>query len=355
MDIKTAGFKKKAGYFFLTFVITIGVVFLLKNIFPFVPETANNCGSAYRMEGYKSYFSFLFKKEMKFPAESVPDKCFYEFYEGVYEASAVSPKRYADLENICAYISKAMPVKSWNQCFFKFGIALTYTKRTQIRNPDKLQKFVDSKIKFCEGIKNNSIDCIVGVYTGIDISFINDDGDSVFPIKNNDPFWLCKVGMGLSYKLNCYRNTVSYIYKFTNGDMNKAVEILNNNLPDAFERFEIKLTYFSSLAYMSSYKYPDIHKLCLSFADKETRYSCIEGYATGLDEVLTNGQEGPGVIEYCLNSPFSFDEKGECLRRGFFELPTTTDLDVKKAACESSVPAIFKTYCDVAKDIPIPK
>lgn len=341
-------------YLPVTLFLAIGTFVLLPTFMSAKNGAVRDCPGSYRIEGYKSYINFVFKKSMKLPPETVPGTCIYEFYEGVYEASGILGDRYSNLDKVCAFVSSYMPAKSWNQCYFRIGTALTFTKRNNLSDPDKLQKFTDSKIKFCEGLKNNSVDCIAGVYTGIDLAFINDDRTSVFPIKNNDPFWICKVGAGNTYKLNCYRNTVSFLYNFTNGDMDKAVSILDNDLPSPFERFEIKLTFFSSLAYLPGYKYSDVHKLCLSFKNRETRYSCIEGYATGLDEVLANGLEGPGVVDFCLNSPLSYDEKGECLRRGFFELPTTWDLNVKKQTCEDSVPSVFKSFCNVEKAIPLP-
>lgn len=335
-------------------LVVIGFVLLILLLKFTSPWVKDDCRKNNYLYGYKFYLSYDIGESPIFREINDNDKCYYEFFQGIFEASNIPFANYKKLEDVCNYINSKYPVKSWNQCYFKLGIASTYTKRDKINDAKSLQKFADKRIKFCEGTGVYKGDCIVGVYTGINIAFENRDNDSVFQIKDGDPFWLCKVGKGLEYKLQCYRNLVSVLYKFYPDDFPKALEILSNDLSDSFERFELFLTYFSSLAYREEYNYQKVSELCNSFKDAFTRHSCIQGYATGIDEVAANGSEGKEVVKFCMNPIFNTFERGECLRRGFFELPTTWDLNEKKSECLRLSPINYRKFCDVSMDMPMP-
>lgn len=343
----------KSAHFKL-FLVALGATVLVLFLKFTTPWNKDDCRKNNLLYGYKFFYSYKLGDKPIFKVDNDDDKCYYEFFEGIHEASTFPFTNYKKLEDICNYINLSYPTKSWNQCYFKLGIASTYTKRDKISRISDLQKFTDEKVKFCEGAGTGKGDCIVGVYTGINIAFEDRDGDSTLPIKDGDPFWLCKVGKGRQYKLQCYRNMVSVLYKFYQDDFPKALDILEKDLSDGFERFELFLTYFSSLAYRGNYNYQKVSELCNGFKDSFTRHSCIQGYATGIDEVAANGTEGSEVLKFCLNPIFTTNERGECIRRGFFELPTTWDLGIKKNECLKMVPVFYRKYCDVSMDMPVP-
>ncbi len=305
----------------------------------------SECVGVNKLQGYVFYMKFPFVTTLSFPPPNAI-LCSNVFLEGIYEASMFDPNGATKIDQICDYINSESPFKSWNRCNFNLGISIVYDKRSRINSPEGLQRFIDSKIRFCESLPKDGVDCITGVYTGVNIAYQDETGTSKYPIKDNDPFWLCKVGKGNEYQVNCLRNMVSYLYVFTKGDLNKGVEIIQNFPVNEEMHFEIKLTFFSSLAFIYSLSNNDIYKICTNIKDKNVRYACIEGYATGLDEVLPSGGEAKGLIEYCLNSPYTFDEKGQCVRRGFFELPISTDFKIKENACLVAVPKIYTKFCE---------
>ncbi len=315
------------------------------------PWDKSDCRRNMRLYGYKFYLSFNEAKKPIFQVQNNNDKCYYEFFEGIHKASTVFSPNYSKLEKVCSYINKSYPVKSWDQCYFKIGIASTYTKRDTVYDLLDLEKFIDKQIKFCEKSGKHAGDCIVGVYTGVNLAFQNNDKDSGFGLMN-DLFWPCKTGMGKAYKLQCFRGMVSLLYGYTKGDSAKAKELIFDNLTDKFERFEVTLTYFSSLAYIDEYDPYKVARLCTSIDEGFVRYACILGYATGIDEVAGNGNEGKAVVDFCVNELFSFNETGECIRRGFFELPTTWNIDSKKKICLQLSPIKYKNYCELNMEMP---
>src|SRR6185369_16827351 len=123
-------------------------------------------------------------------------------------------------------------------------------------------------------LPKDGVDCITGVYTGVNIAYQDESGVSKYPIKDGDPFWLCKVGRGNDYQVNCLRNMVSYLYHFTKGDLKKGVDIIQNFPTDDEMHFEINLTFFSSLAHTHSLSNSDIYKICTNIKDKKVRYAC---------------------------------------------------------------------------------
>lgn len=322
---------------FLIFLFLIGTIFVL----PLKPsDDPGKCKPINRIVGMRYYFFFpAFKDD--YPYEFSSDSCYYEFYRGILDASSVMGTNYGRLESLCTYINSKMPVKRWNQCYFRLGIASTYTRRSEITDPGHLLSLNDAKIKFCKGFSGVNFDCVIGVYTGINLAYQNLAHDSTFPIPNNDPFWICKDSSYAEYKLQCTRNIVSYIYSFTNHDHTKAVEILDDVFEFPLERYELKLTYFSSLAFVDEISYDEARQLCVSYKDNETRYSCIEGYATGIVEVKASGTEAAEVVKFCDNPAFTYRESGECIRRGFTEFPVE-DL---VGNCLKSVPPAYKSIC----------
>ncbi len=308
-----------------------------------------NCKYKNRLLGYRFYLLF---PRVAVPDQTLEDKCLYEFYEGINQASTILETNYTKLGDICSVINKKYPVKTWDICYFKLGIASTYTQRAVVDTPGGLEKLVDDKLIFCEGMGDKKLDCVIGVYTGVNLAFQNLDKDSVFPIKDNNPFWLCGVGLGPQHKLQCFRNMVSMLFDFTGGDTDKAVKIIYDSLQDPFEKFEIALTFYSSLAYGKNTP-AEAQITCAKIHDAKTRYACIEGYATGLDEVLPQGTEALGIVKYCLTPIFSYKERGECIRRGFFELPGTSSFQERNRICRLMVPNLYKRFCVVEIDVPL--
>lgn len=343
-------------YFFAGIVLCIFLIW-----FSFLVKSNKwDCEYKNRINGYTFYFLFsdknnwlLDKLNIKRPQEDIGEKCFYEFYESIENATIITGNNYDRLKQICTHINLSFPIKTWDLCYFKVGIASTYSQRQKIEKPEKLQKYIDSKIKFCEGMGKNTIDCIIGIYTGVGLSFQNFNNDSKFPIKDNNPFWLCGMGLGQKYELQCYRNLVSVLYDFAGKDLDRAVDIIHSKLDDETERFEIDLTFYSSLAYIPQYSTYDIQKICSEIKDAKKKNACIQGYATGLDEVLPQGTEGAGVVDFCVSPLFSYREVGECLRRGFFELPGYSNFQERNNVCKNMVPKIYKDFCVEEVDIPV--
>ncbi len=309
-----------------------------------------NCKYKNRFLGYGFY---LFSPRIPVPDLTLEDNCLLEFYEGVNQSSTILKTNSRKLSNICSVINQGYPIKTWDICYFKLGIASTYTKRSVVDSVAGLQELVDHKIGFCEELGDKKLDCVIGVYTGVNLAFQNLNKDSTFPIKDNNPFWLCNVGKGPQYKLQCFRNMVSILFEFTEEDTDKAVKIIYDLLEDPFEKFEIALTFYSSLAYIGKYTPADVQKICARINDARTKYACIEGYATGLDEVLPQGTEGAGIVKYCITPIFSYKERGECIRRGFFELPGAGTFQEQNRICRSLVPGAYKKFCRVEIDIPL--
>lgn len=335
---------------FLLLAILILLIFLLQ--LQKVASNQSDCVGRNKIYGYKFYLGFPFKTDMAIPTDNAGAACRYAFFEGIYEASRIVSNKFLNLNKICDQINKNFPVKSWDQCFFKIGTAITYTQKNRISDKEQFISFVDDSLFFCERFGKFTIDCVAGVYTGIDLAY--QDETSVYPIIKDNPFWLCEMGLGQKYKMQCYRNIVSYVYEATKTDYNKAVGLIKNNISDGFEEYEVLVTYFSSLAYVPTITYSDVQKLCVSFDDEVVRYSCIVGFPTGIDEVAENGDEGIQVVKFCTSKWFSFTETGECLRRGFFELPTTWDLNVKRDECIRLSPKKYRDFCDVSTNPLLP-
>lgn len=338
-----------------TGLISISLLFVSAIIISFFlsKTTKSKFGCEYknRLNGYIFYIAFPFKQDLKIPSEDLDQKCLYEFYEGLHEISSLTRHSDQNLDNICAYINTKLPIRTWDQCNFRIGIAMTYTKRAQIYGADQLERTVDSKLKFCDGLITRSFDCIIGVYTGVNVAYQNHYKDSVFPIKDNDPFWICKIGRGWQYKLQCMRNIVSFIYDFTDYDINRGIELVSNNLDDPAERFELLVTYFSSLAFRREIPQTKIQEMCTTFTNKEVRQACVEGYANGLVEVSDSGHETEVVLEYCLTPLYSHFESGRCLSRGFSDLPISNI----KEHCLSEFPIEYKVFCNkVGEDFELP-
>lgn len=308
------------------------------------------CKPINRFQGFKSYLLFPIKHSLNLPEPLMADKCYFEFFEGIAQAATLFRPDYKKIDQVCNFVNTKLPVKRWNQCYFQLGTALTYTKRSGIKDSSELVKFMDSKIDFCSGFPSNFFDCVIGVYTGVNLAYQNLNKDSVFPMPNNDPFWVCKASRYVKYKPQCARNVVSSLYVLTNGDLYKGAKVSAEVFDTQLDRFELVLTYFSSLAYQKQIPFEDIRKLCLSYKDSETRFACIEGYATGVVEA-TDGGESKEVLRFCLSPVFNFKESGECIRRGFSELPSG-DL---KAICAKEVPVSFLQFCSkVGEAVPVP-
>ncbi len=304
--------------------------------------TYSNCQYKYKLAGYKFFFLVPFNNDIKIPTLNVEEKCYYEFFEGLYEASAFSNDRYKNLDYVCSEMNLRLPKATWNQCYFMLGTAISYTERSEISTPDDLQKFIDSKISFCEGANKNYTDCFIGVYTGVHIAYQNFYGDSKFPIKNNDPFWLCRVGKGLNNKSQCMRNIVSYIYEFTDKDLDKAILFIKSNPEDSLVSQDVLITFFSSLAFKSEISMEEIQKTCVSYADMSVRNACILGYANGVVESYVYPESLPRSVEYCLSPLFNYQESGECLKVVFYDLPLETPIE----DCLKNTPEIYWKYCN---------
>lgn len=336
-------------------LIAISFLILGVGIFSFflskTTKSKFDCEYKNRFKGYVFYLAFPFNKNLKIPNEELPPQCLYEFYEGLYEISSLTNHSDQNLDNVCAYINTKLPKRTWDQCNFRIGIAMTYTKRAQIYGADQLERMVDSKLKFCDGLITRSFDCIIGVYTGVNVAYQNHEKDSRFPIVDGDPFWICKIGRGWQHKLQCMRNIVSFIYDFTDYDINRGVELVSSNLSDPAERFELLVTYFSSLAFRREIPQSKIQEMCTTFTNKEVRQACVEGYANGLVEASSPGHETEVVLEYCLTPLYSYNESGRCLSRGFSDLPISNI----KEHCLSKVPIGYKVFCNkVGEDFELP-
>lgn len=343
MDV--TNFFKKTPVWLLVF----GAMLLFLIFFDGLSE-GNGCRYINRFQGFKSFFLFPVKKNVNTPDPTMKDKCYFEFFEGIGEAATIFKNDYAGIDKICSAINKKLPVKSWNQCYFQLGTGLTYTKRSGIKDSSALVRFVDSKIDFCSGFPSNFFDCVIGVYNGVNLAYQNFEKDSVYPMPNNDPFWVCKASKYQKYKPQCTRNIVSFLYLLTDGDLNKGAKLSAEVFDKEPDKFELVLTYFSSLAYQKQIPYDDIRKLCTGYKDAETRFACIEGYATGVVEV-TDGSESKEVIKFCVSNVFTKKEVGECIRRGFSELPVTD----QKISCYKSAPKGYEEYCArVGETVPVP-
>lgn len=354
--VNNIGLKKLIYIAFSAIFIVSLIFFVVENVY----SGKFGCEYKNKINGYLYYLlyseksdSLFHKVGLKRPGD-IGEKCINQFYEGLNQAVVLNGNNYDRLNKICSQISLSFPVKTWDLCYFKIGIATTYTKRTQIKDIEKLQDLVDSKIEYCEGMGPKSLDCIIGVYTGVGVSYQNYSNDSVFPVKDGDIFWICNSGRKTKYKLQCYRNMVSFLWEYSKGDTNHAVEIIHKDLTDPVERFEIDLTFYSSLAYVTEFKPKDIQSLCAKIKDSRVRLACIEGYATGLDEVLPQGTEGKGIVNFCVSPLFSYQETGECLKRGFFELPGYKTFEESNAICLKLVPKIYKNYCTKVTTVPVP-
>ena len=342
--------KSRLAFLLAIFIVAVFIFLIVLHL----ADKSNSCVTRNRFYGFKFYFMFPFKENMQVPAENDGADCKYAFYEGIYKSSNIVSNSSVNLAKVCNYINKSFPPKSWDQCFFRVGTASTYFLDDKVVYDTKLSKEVDEKLENCKKYSGKTLDCVIGVYTGVNLLYQSTYQDGKLVTRGDDPFWLCKIGRGQEFKLACYRNMVSFLYHYTGGDMQKAVALIESSLVDDFERFEILLTYFSSFAYIPSFSYQDIQKLCTSFKEGLIRYSCMVGYATGIDEVAKTNEEGAEVAKYCLSPLFSFKEKGECIKRGFYELPTTNDLEIKKAECLKTIPSIYKKYCNVGDDILVP-
>src|SRR6185369_17438191 len=126
----------------LGFCLCFAVISIFTNL-----NNDSECEGVSKLQGYMFYTRFPFVDKLSFPPSNAI-LCSNVFLEGVYEASMFDMNRANKIDRICDYINSKTPFKSWNQCGFNLGIAIVYDKRSRIKSPEALEKFIDSKIHF---------------------------------------------------------------------------------------------------------------------------------------------------------------------------------------------------------------
>lgn len=306
----------------------------------------DKCKYNQRAIGFESYFYAFFGSNIPETEVEIVDDCSYEFYQGAYTAFKVSGYRYDKINDFCNQVNAKSVPRAWNQCYFNLGSSISYINTDTIKDAKGLSAMITDKIGFCsKSYEGTKLSCIAGVYNGVNLIFQKKNLVSDRLLNDvlviNNPFWVCNGEQEDVYQTQCFRNIVSFVYDFTNGDIYKAINLIEQYTEVGNQRYETKVTFFSNLAFRSNFNQNAVINLCIQLVG-ENRRACINGYANGITETTSNGEETDSVINYCINPKYKFSESGECLRYGLSTLPVV-DL---KYNCLSKVPEVYKVFCE---------
>jgi hypothetical protein len=301
-------------------------------------ERSTECGFS-RFEGFRAYLFFSENYSLPENIDMSTEPCGREFYLGLYQAATFFKPDMNRVEKICEKVNLGLPKRLWNGCYFNLGTSAVYKKVNEHSSWEEIVSVTDTVVDFCNNLPGFYYHCAAGAYNGINIAYHD---NPLLPVKDNNPLIFCKEIRHKNYEYQCMRNMVSYLNRYVMSNYNFAIESIEKMSLPAGKMQEIKITYFSSLAFEGEILQAEITKLCSGYENKELRGACIQGYVTGLVENSLPGTEPESIANFCLQNIFSTAEQGECIRRGFTELPS----DDKVGECYKKVPKGLKNYCD---------
>lgn len=319
-------------------IILIAILLFLVFIMNFDPTTSDD-GRFCKEINYFSGIRFGLLNHLNIysgePDVIAAESCNLAFYSGLAKSFELTSS-YESLNSSCLLINKSFAPRLWDQCYFKVGDGLAYSKIADNPGNESVIREVDSGLEFCNGTANR-LSCIAGVFTGLNKAYTND----LKADNKHEPFWVCNAIKQNEHKLQCMRNMASYLYNFAGGDLDLAIKVIADNSDSDLEKYEATHTLFSSLAFINEIKEVDIPKVCMVYEDREVRFACISGYANGITETVESGTETQRVKTFCTNPAFKKQEQAECLRRAFSEIPVVD----KKMNCRENASEEFVYIC----------
>ncbi len=330
-------------------LLTATVLLMLSFIFIdfSVDSHSQYCTYLNKYSGFRFYVLDTLGIKSNFPGSTKAESCKLAFYRGVYEGNKIIPG-YERLDTVCKKINANSGYRLWDVCYFNLGISVLYYRNNENVNNQNLVLDTESGIRFCGGT-SNKLSCIAGVFTGI--NWFLTDNPKYKPIQEN-PVWICQSLKYPDYKLQCMRNLISYLYSYSGGNLEKSLLIIEQNSSNIFEKYEASHTLFSSLAFTDDFTEEAVKKICVDYKERWLKMACVSGYANGITETAVIGTEAKRILNYCGSNIFSFEDKAECYRRAFSEIPGFD----KKANCLVNVPENFKHVCRLVEEVvPVPQ
>lgn len=275
-------------------------------------EFANSCHSFVHLIGERSYDQFVNHEEFKLSPKT--QFCGYGFFHGFMETLLIQSGDIELSREFCAHVdatlSKETP-SAWKACYH--GIGHGAIDGGDPRDWGNALALVEPGLALCDQIGITEFEkhlCGTGVFNGIAVAF--DSGDYGLTASKENVFDLCESLPDPLYKPGCYDQMNTLIFALADQDVTEALALINTMKEREF--FENALSSLASTfgrPDMTQEDFDDLIQSCGQI-EQPSRGSCIGGFATGLVEYGSPGEEYVVAMDFCRSKGLGDLEKEQC-------------------------------------------
>ncbi len=274
------------------------------------PVFASNCHDFVHLIGEKAYKLFSLNKDFNLSAKT--SFCGYGFYHAFMETLVSDGGDLNKAGLFCDYVDEKLKDQNDDAkgaCFHGIGhgVADNHDQQTW----ENEAQLVSSALTLCEKVAPDQVllnRCSSGVFNVLALAY----NAHKLPINSNDPLWFCHQLGNAIYKKTCYEEMNTALFILSGKVFPRSAKFI-----EAIKEDEFALSGIRSLAGvfgMSLVQNENFDKFISDCRKLQERLglSCIKGFAAGLIEGGSPGQEYLKALKFCESEPLNEVEKRAC-------------------------------------------